>query len=183
MSDLRLVFHGQETLEELREAIDLALNKKHELRNERGGRLLSFAAALPRPLLSLIFSLLGWLDGYNLVPDFIRNVIPLYCSLYLANLGAIGLPGGFHHLFDLGTASTFLVIGPLEKQPMVDAEGAVVARDCLEFYFSFDERVSDGLNIWPSFRLIKVIMRHPTLLTQPELSLDAILAYENAVTA
>ena len=76
----------------------------------------------------------------------------------------------------MGSASSFLVIGKIEKQAMVDAGGAVVARDCLDLSFTHDERVSEGINHVNSALVLFNLLRHPQLLAAGETSIARILA-------
>ena len=62
---------------------------------------------------------------------------PLYTSMFVANLGSVGLGAGFHHLWERGTCSTFGVFGEIETEP----DG----RRTAGINWTYDERVEDGL--------------------------------------
>ncbi|MDA8411109.1 MAG: 2-oxo acid dehydrogenase subunit E2 [Treponema sp.] len=174
-SEVRMVFTGKETLEEIRDMVTRRLSVARSDHKGDDDKLMELVAALPRPLVSLIVALVKWLDYHNILPAFLMDAIPLYTSIYLANLGSIGLGAPFHHLFEMGSASSFLTIGKIEKQPVVDEAGAVVARDCIEFAFAFDERVSEGFNHIRSIQVFQNLLTHPELLVTRETSIDRIL--------
>jgi len=174
-SEVRMVFRGTETLEEIRDMVNRRLRVARSDQKGDDDQLMEIVTRLPRPLLNLVVRLIKWLDYHNILPSFLMDAIPLYTSMYLANLGSIGLGAPLHHLFELGTASSFLVFGKIEKQPMVDADDRVVARDCLEFSFTLDERVSEGFNHATSILAFRSLIANPELLARVEISLDAIL--------
>jgi hypothetical protein len=100
------------------------------------------------------------LDYYNVLPaSFIVND-GLYTSMFIANLGSVGMDAGFHHLYEWGNCPLFLMAGKVEERPVVH-DGAVVARKQLHVRWSYDERIEDGLTA--SFGIESVIraLEHP----------------------
>lgn len=77
------------------------------------------------------------LDALGLLPGFMIEPDPLYTSMFVANLGSVKLGGGFHHLWERGTCSTFCVMGKIEPGP--------TGRRQMRLFYSYDERVEDGL--------------------------------------
>ncbi|HUX40568.1 MAG TPA: 2-oxo acid dehydrogenase subunit E2 [Rectinemataceae bacterium] len=175
-AEVRMAFTGKETLEEIRDMVNRRLSVARSDHKGDDDKLMDLVAALPRPIVSLVVGLVKRLDYHNILPAFLMDAIPLYTSIYLANLGSIGLGAPFHHLFEMGSASSFLTIGKIEKQPVVDEAGAVVARECIEFAFAFDERVSEGFNHIRSIQVFQNLLTHPELLVTGETSIEAILA-------
>jgi hypothetical protein len=101
-------------------------------------------AALPRPLLRAGVKALRTLDYYNLLPaGFIAND-PLYTSMFVANLGSLGMDAGYHHLYEWGTCPLFMMIGKIEERAVVE-DGRVVAKRQLQIRYTYDERIDDGL--------------------------------------
>ena len=100
---------------------------------------------LPRPILNVGIRFFRWLDYHNLLPGaFIAND-PMYTSIFLANLGSIGMRPGYHHLFEWGNCPLFVMVGRLEDRPVV-VDGEVVVRKQLHIRFTYEERIDDGLN-------------------------------------
>jgi hypothetical protein len=85
------------------------------------------------------------LDYFNLLPATFIDNDPLYTSAFVANLGSLDMGAGFHHLYEWGTCSAFLMAGRIEERPVV-VDGRVVARKTLHARWTYDERVDDGLN-------------------------------------
>ena len=68
-----------------------------------------------------------------------------YTSMFIANLGSLGMRPAFHHLYEYGNCPLFLMVGRIEERPMV-RDGVVVAENIMHIRWSYDERIDDGLS-------------------------------------
>jgi hypothetical protein len=175
-SEVRLVFTGDETVEEVRDLVNAAVTR--ERGSERGGddKLVDFFAAWPRPVLRLVARLIAGLDYHNLMPHALREAIPLYTSVYVVNVGSIGIDPPFHHLYEHGSASTFVALGKVDKVPVVDEEGQVVARECVNVVHTLDERATDGFYYARTSEVFRRLVAEPWLLAQPDVTGEELLA-------
>ena len=57
----------------------------------------------------------------------IARADPLFASVYFANLGSVGLDTPFHHLYDWGTASIYVVMGQDLPEGRVETRRKLVA--------------------------------------------------------
>lgn len=177
-TEVRLVFTGDETLEQVRDRVNEALARKRGDERGEDDKLVDLLAGWPRPVLSLIGRTVRTLDHHNVLPAFLQDAIPLYTSVYLVNLGSLGANAPFHHLYEVGSASVFVAIGRVSPQPVVDADGRVVARRCLDVAYTLDERASDGFYFVRSAEVLRRLVAQPALLTSPGLTVEEILAAE-----
>ena len=69
----------------------------------------------------------------------------MYTSIFIANLGTLKMDAGFHHLYEYGTCSLFVMVGQISEEPVV-VDGEVVIRPMISLRFTYDERIDDGLN-------------------------------------
>jgi hypothetical protein len=122
---------------------------------------LGLAMMLPGPVLSFVMGLLRWLDAVNLMPGFMIKNDPLYTSVFIANLGSVGLDRTSHHLYETGTAAMFGAMGIPRKQLVPDRAGTPVVKDILEVRWSLDERVNDGLYASRTLAMMKKIFEDP----------------------
>jgi hypothetical protein len=99
---------------------------------------------LPRPLLSAGIRFFKWLDYFNLLPGSFIHPDPMYTSVFVANLGSLGMRAGFHHLYEWGNCPAFMMVGKIEDRPVVE-EGKVVVQKTLHVRWTYDERIDDGL--------------------------------------
>lgn len=115
---------------------------------------------LPGPLVSALVALARALDRWNLFPAFMIRPDPMYSSLFLANLGSLGLSDVFHHLFEYGTCSVFGAVGEVRRVPLVEG-GAVAVVETLSVRWTLDERIDDGFSAARSLRLVQRAMEDP----------------------
>jgi pyruvate/2-oxoglutarate dehydrogenase complex dihydrolipoamide acyltransferase (E2) component len=68
----------------------------------------------------------------------------MYASIFVANLGSVGLDAAFHHNYEYGTIPIFAAVGRTHPAPVVRADGTIVADEIVTLRFTYDERVEDG---------------------------------------
>ncbi len=113
---------------------------------------------LPRFILRFIMWILHKLDFYGRVPDFLIKEDPNYATVFISNLGSIGLKAGYHHLCNWGTNSIFVVLG---EKKIVDG------REVMDLGITLDERISDGYYYSKTIKLLKYLLQNPELLETP----------------
>lgn len=122
---------------------------------------------LPRFVLQGFVSLMFWLDYRNLLPKSFIDLDPMHTSVFVSNLGSLGIDAPFHHLYEWGTTPVFLTIGVSQKAPKVMPDGSIAVRDVLNFGITLDERIGDGFYYARSLQRFKQILEHPQELEKP----------------
>lgn len=112
-------------------------------------RELRLLASLPMFLRRWLYSAFRALDARGLAPRALLENDPLYTSMFLANLGSLGLDACYHHLYEHGTASIFCVLGHARD-------------DRATLRFTLDERVADGLYAQRSLELLRRLVEDPS---------------------
>lgn len=113
-----------------------------QVRSRRRGRQttsdkeMNLASRLPPWATFLTVRALNFANRIGALPKKMIDDDPLYTSMFVANLGSVGLEAGYHHLWEYGTCSLFAVMGRLKERH----DGVVV----FEMQYSFDERMEDG---------------------------------------
>ena len=121
---------------------------------------LNIFTQLPRPLLERALNVLRWADHHNLVPnDFIKND-GFYTSVFIANLGSLGMHAGYHHLYEYGTCPLFMMVGRIEERPIVE-DGEIVVRKMLPVRWTYDERIDDGLTAKYGMQSVREALEDP----------------------
>jgi hypothetical protein len=131
---------------------------------------LKLALALPSWLLSIVMGRLRWLDSVNLLPASMIKSDPMYASVFLGNLGSVGIDRTWHHLYEYGNISLFGVLGTIRKYVMVDDNNQPVVRDAVSVRWSFDERINDGFYTAASMKLCGEVMVDPERFLGEELA-------------
>jgi hypothetical protein len=125
---------------------------------------ISLLLKMPPFVLSRVVRFGRWLNERNLFPKFMIDSDPLFASVFVANLGSVGLDACYHHNYDYGTIPVFLTIGCVKKVPVVNEEGLVVAADTFDLKYTYDERTEDGFYVARGLELIKRRIEHPEML-------------------
>jgi hypothetical protein len=145
------------------DCVDLIHGDVKEGRSDRESHVdkeLGFFLKLPGPILRLGVALLRWLDRWNLLPGSFIHPDPMYTSLFIANLGSVGLDSAYHHLYEWGNCPFFAAIG--RTRDVVTPEGT---RKMCSIKYTFDERIEDGLYCAKALELLKVRLEDPSVYT------------------
>lgn len=122
---------------------------------------LALALAMPSFMTKWAVSLLLWADRYGLLPAKIVEGDPLFASMFVANLGSIGMDAPFHHLYEYGNIPLFCAIGRERTELALNDDGTVRKRAVIPFRFTFDERVEDGLYCLGSLEILQAMLEDP----------------------
>ena len=122
---------------------------------------------LPDSLLrAVVFSLLH-MDKVGIMPKAINQASPWHCSIFLTNIGSIGVESIYHHLYEFGTCSMFVAMGKKSRSHSFDKDGAIVAHKSIQLKFVLDERTCDGFYYASSMRQLSKYLDDPSLLLTP----------------
>jgi len=119
---------------------------------------------LPGPILRTAVKLQRVLDGWNLYPSKLLVDDPLYASVFIANLGSVGLDAVFHHLYEYGTIPIFATMGRVHRAPVVFENGSVGSREVFRMRYTYDERIEDGFYAARALERLAACLADPTTL-------------------
>lgn len=170
---VKFKFDGTESIYQVAEIVDRTIHDA--LANDEDSpnvdRLVNMILALPGVVKKGLVGILLWMDRMNILPNSVIDVSPFHASLFFSHLRSIRAQFVYHHLYNIGTCGIFVAVGKAEKMAVVE-DDEVVVRNCIEIGYTLDERLSDGLYVANSFRLVNKYLQNPTLLEEP---LDAIV--------
>lgn len=164
MLTIKRRFHAEsESLEEMVDGVMGTLRPQRAGKQTQSDKEMSLLLKLPNLVIQLLLKAADFLDYFGLLPKAITESDPLYSSAFIANLGSIDYPAGFHHLWERGTCSIFGVMGRVEERP----DG----KRSMQVAYTYDERIEDGLYSYHSLEGIRERIEDPELL---ELSTDEL---------
>ena len=147
-----------ESLDEMVDAIYDKLKFGRSGRKTTSDKEMGLMLRLPGPIIKALLGVARLADHFGLLPRSMIDSDPLFTSVFLANLGSINYPAGFHHLWEYGTASMFGVMGRIET-------GADGGRKFIAAW-TYDERIEDGLYSYYSLQLLRERIENPELLIE-----------------
>ncbi len=118
---------------------------------------------IPRLILMLAMKGVFLLDFFNLLPHSFIEGNPMFASMFISNLGSIGMNSGWHHLYHFGNIPLFGVVGAPYDAAVVE-DGELVVRKVLSFKWTFDERIEDGWNAARAAGEATRLMENPELM-------------------
>ncbi|MSP55047.1 MAG: hypothetical protein EXR69_05500 [Myxococcales bacterium] len=145
ISTVKLRMPDGETFAELVGRVNGGIGEERSGKKTRGDKEMDLFNFFPRPVLRVAAWGMSTLDYFNLLPGWFIDSDPMYTSIFIANLGSLGMSPGYHHLFEYGTCPLFIMVGRLEDK-VVARDGQAVVRPILHLRFTYDERIEDGLN-------------------------------------
>ena len=120
--------------------------------------------SLPGVLLRLTVSFLKLLDYFGWLPRFLTKLSPFHGSLFITNMGSLGMPPIFHHLYDFGNLPVFIAMGAKRTEYFINRKGETEKRRVIDFTIVCDERICDGHYYASAFKRIKRYLLHPEIL-------------------
>lgn len=145
ISTVKLKMPDGETFAELVTRVNGGIGEERSGKKTRGDKEMDGFNLFPRPVLRGAAWAMATLDYFNLLPGWFIETDPMYTSIFIANLGSLGMSPGYHHLFEYGTCPLFIMVGKIEDK-VVARDGQPVVRPTLHLRFTYDERIEDGLN-------------------------------------
>ncbi|NLV86773.1 MAG: 2-oxo acid dehydrogenase subunit E2 [Clostridiales bacterium] len=122
---------------------------------------------LPRVMLNSVIAFVKALDYFGWVPQSLLDISPFHGSMIITDLGSLGIPPVYHHIYNFGNLPLFIAFGAKRRVVELDSSGQPVARKYIDFKATIDERICDGFYMATSFKYLKHFLRNPHLLESP----------------
>ena len=168
ISVIKRELSGTATDLEIVQTLDGGVREVRSVEKNRTDKELDLLFMMPTFLLGWLVGLVRKLDHWGLLPRWYVDGDPMFASIFIANLGSLGMDAASHHLYEYGNIPLFCVIGKKKDAFYVDDAGVVRARSVYPLRFSFDERIEDG------FYCLGALERLRELLSSPSSSSSAV---------
>ena len=164
---IKLPFTGTENIFEIKEKLDKAIeqNKDYSTSNNTDALAKTFSI-VPNGFIRAAFKFIKFLDKHGAVPKAIISASPFHTSVFLTNVGSLGIDSIYHHLYNFGTTSLFFAMGKKKKSYIYD-DDEMHEEKCITIAFVGDERICDGYYYATSFKQLSKYLKKPELLEQP----------------
>jgi hypothetical protein len=117
---------------------------------------------LPGFLRRIVFAAYPLLEANGMFPRSFVDNDPLYASLFLTDLGSIGLDAVYHHLYEYGNVGVFGALGRARAEQIPDPDtGRLVRTRVATVKWTFDERIEDGLYAGYGIKHVKKLVEDP----------------------
>ncbi len=171
---IKVSFDPDFTLQQVYDAVMNEINKVKGSKEETGttndtGAVAGIVSALPNCLIRGLVGHLRRKDNRKGVYKLIKEVSPFHTSVFITDIGSVGIGSVYHHLYEFGTCSIFAGVGKKEKMFVREDDGEIRDHQSINLRFTVDERIGDGYYYGKAIRYITHLLKHPEeLLTPPE---------------
>jgi hypothetical protein len=167
-TSIKASFDRTDTLDDVYRKINIEIDKvRKQERSTSTDNAAESMMKLPRLLLKFVVFMLGVLDYFGKMPRSLMDASPFHGSIIITDIGSIGLPPIYHHLYNFGNLPIFVSLGAKRKSYELDEKGEVVKRKYLDYTFVLDERICDGFYFSQAYRCLRSILRDPRQLDEP----------------
>ncbi|MCK5387964.1 MAG: 2-oxo acid dehydrogenase subunit E2 [Candidatus Izimaplasma sp.] len=167
---IKIIFEPTDTIydvvEKINHEIEVNKNVNNENSADKAAKLITY---MPGFLIAFFMFMARFLDNHGLLPRFLTDLSPFHSSIFITDLGSLGIKSVYHHIFNLGTNTLFIAFGTKTREQVIDLENNVKIRKAIDIKTTVDERIVDGYYFANAIKLAKRLMTHPEeLLTAPE---------------
>ena len=166
-TSIKIRFSPYDTVEEVYRRVNEAIVTTREEEANGTDKTAGVVSRLPRFLLSFFMFAVRTLDYYGLMPRALKSVSPFHGSLVLTDLGSLGIPPVFHHLYDFGNVPIFIAFGAKRRVYESEKDGSVRLKKYMDYTVASDERICDGYYFARALKYIRSLMQHPETLEKP----------------
>ena len=122
---------------------------------------------IPSVLLKFTVWFLKLLDYFGLLPRWLTKISPFHGSMFITNMGSLGIPPVFHHLYDFGNIPLFISLGKKHTVYQTQKDGTVAKRKFIDITVVCDERICDGHYYATAFKNLNRFVEKAWLLETP----------------
>ena len=165
---IKMKFSPTDTIHDIVDKVNTAVveNKKNDTENGTD-KTANLFMMCPRFLVNFLVGIIKFLDYYGIMPKVINKVSPFHTSIYITDLGSLGIKPVYHHIYNFGTTSCFISFGKKEKEKVINKENHIVEKRFVELKVVVDERICDGHYYAGAIKLLKKLIQNPERLEVP----------------
>lgn len=166
-----ILFRPDMTLTEFAKVMDEYIEESRKPM-EKGNpteKAVDFFFRFPYWFITFLVKIIKYLDKRGKAPLMLNEADGLHASVFVSNLGSIGILGGspHHHVYEWGSTSVFITMGSLQRHREFNDDGKLISsKETVRIGVSLDERIADGLYFVKSMFLMQDFMEHPEKLME-----------------
>ena len=169
---VKIPFKGTETILEIKEKVDATIEKNKDVQTaNKTDNLVKILNLVPNFLILFSVKMLKFLDKHGIMPKAVIKASPFHTSVFLTNVGSLGIDSIYHHIYNFGTTSLFFSMGK-KKKSYIYEEDEIKEEKCITIAFVGDERICDGHYYATSFKQLNKYLKRPELLEKPPKNIE-----------
>ncbi len=166
-TSIKVVFDPRDTITDIYHKINAEVEKIKNGQDTDTDDTAKTLMKIPRVILKFLIFILNMLEYFGKLPKSLVQVSPFHGSLFVTDLGSIGIPPVYHHLYNFGTIPLFLAFGAKRRACEIQPDGTIANKKYVDYTLVLDERICDGFYFAQAFKYLKSFIRHPQQLDRP----------------
>ena len=122
---------------------------------------------IPGLILKFAVWILNIMEYFGIIPQALLDASPFHGSMIITDLGSIGIPPIYHHIYNFGNLPLFVAFGAKRRVTELDRVGVPVERKYIDYKVVMDERTVDGMYYALAFKYLKYFLKNPAELEKP----------------
>lgn len=178
---VKIPFNGTENIFEIKEKVDSTIEKNKDIAtSNKTDKLVKILNIIPNKLILWTVRILNFMDKHGIMPKAVIKASPFHTSVFLTNVGSLGIDSIYHHIYNFGTTSLFFSMGK-KKKSYIYEEDEIKEEKCITIAFVGDERICDGHYYASSFKQLNKYLKKPELLERLPKEIEEVNQDENVV--
>lgn len=180
---VKIPFNGTENIFEIKEKVDSTIEKNKDIAtSNKTDKLVKILNIIPNKLILWTVRILNFMDKHGIMPKAVIKASPFHTSVFLTNVGSLGIDSIYHHIYNFGTTSLFFSMGK-KKKSYIYEDDEIKEEKCITIAFVGDERICDGHYYASSFKQLNKYLKKPELLERLPKEIEEVNQDENVVEA
>lgn len=165
---IRLFLNPRDTVTDIYNKLAAEVEKiKNDTETSSTDSVAASLIKLPRFLLRFAIWFLNILDYLNLLPLSLQHASPFHGSMIITDLGSLGIPPVYHHIYNFGNLPVFIAFGTKRRAYEMNKEGTVEEKKYIDYTVVSDERICDGFCYAQGLKMLRMYLKNPELLETP----------------
>lgn len=178
---VKIPFNGTENIFEIKEKVDSTIEKNKDIAtSNKTDKLVKILNIIPNKLILWTVRILNFMDKHGIMPKVVIKASPFHTSVFLTNVGSLGIDSIYHHIYNFGTTSLFFSMGK-KKKSYIYEDDEIKEEKCITIAFVGDERICDGHYYASSFKQLNKYLKKPELLEKLPKEIEEVNQDENVV--
>lgn len=164
---VKVHFDPEDTIYDIMDKINkvIAETKVVEEKNNTD-KFVKLLSHVPGFIYGGIVGFLKFLDRRGRLPKSVEDLSPFHASMFITDLGSLGIKPVYHHIYNFGTNSIFLSFGTRKKEHQINNDSTIDKVKRQELKVVVDERIVDGFYFAQALKLATKIMENPNCLRE-----------------
>ena len=166
-TSIKILLTPHDTLSDVYNKMNEAIDHVKNGNETSTGNVANALIRLPRFILRFAIWFLNVLDYFHSLPQSLLDASPFHGTMIITDIGSLGIPPIYHHLYNFGNLPVFLAFGLKRKAYEIDKNGAVVERKYIDYTIVSDERICDGYGYAQCLKMLRMYLKNPAMLDTP----------------